>query len=92
MVQRVEIRVPRLLAGLGVAVYLYALLGATATLFYELHHLTGVGFIYYGYSVFKAASFYFGEWHYQWLACLLAGLLVALPWWRYLRSKLGGHS
>ena len=40
----------------AVAVYLYFLLPATATLFYELYHLTHVEVIYWGYSGFKAAG------------------------------------
>ncbi|MBI58066.1 MULTISPECIES: hypothetical protein [Spongiibacter] len=86
-----SIRPTRVLLGVALALYLYALLGATATLFYELYHLTGFGAIYYGYSAFKAAAYYFGSWEYQWLACLLVGALVALPWWRFLRSAIGGR-
>jgi len=86
-----SIRPARVLLGIALALYLYALLGPTATLCYELYHLTGLSAIYYGYSAFKAAAYYFGNWQYQWLACLLVGLLVALPWWRFLRSISGGR-
>lgn len=63
-----------------IAAWLYFLLPATATLFYELYHLTGIGAVYWGYSGFKAASYYFGTWEYQWLACLgVAALILLLP-------------
>ena len=87
----IALRPARVVLGAAIALYLYALLGATATLFYELYHLTGLGAIYYGYSAFKAAAYYFGSWQYQWLACALVGLMVALPWWRLLRRVVGGR-
>lgn len=63
-----------------VAVYLYTLLPATAIVFYELYHLTGMGFIYWGYSAFKAAGYYFGIWEYQLLSCVLIGAaIVVIP-------------
>ncbi|MFT5605563.1 MAG: hypothetical protein ACI9G5_002534 [Paracoccaceae bacterium] len=78
----------RLALGAALAVYLYSLLEPTAWLFYELYHLSGVGFIYYFYSGFKAVAYYFGVWDYQWLACLMAGVLTALPWWEFLKASL----
>lgn len=77
----------RALLGVGVGIFFFALLEPTAWLFYELHHLTGIGFIYHFYSVFKAAGYYFGLWDYQWMACVLAGLLTALPWWEFIKFK-----
>jgi hypothetical protein len=67
-----------LLLGLGLALYLRFLLIPTAVLFYELHHLTGIDFIYWGYSGFKVAGYYFGVWEHQTLACLLAGVALFL--------------
>ena len=68
-----------------VAVYLYYLLPATANLFFELYHLTGIGPVYWGYSGFKAAGYYFGVWEYRLPACVLVFLLILilpLPWRR----------
>lgn len=62
--------------GLALALWLYFLLPATAVMFYELYHLTGVDAIYWGYSAFKAAGYYFGIWPYKLLVCALAGLAV----------------
>jgi hypothetical protein len=71
----------RWLIAAAVGLYLYFLLPATATLFYELYHLTEIGPIYWGYSAFKAAGYYFGTWKYQLLSCLLvAAAIVALPY------------
>ena len=71
-----------------VAAYLYFLLPATATLFYELYHLTHIGPLYWGYSGFKAAGYYFGLWDYREVTCLaLAAALVLLPpAWRTLKG------
>lgn len=71
----------RWLIAAAVGLYLYFLLPATATLFYELYHLTEIGPVYWGYSAFKAAGYYFGTWEYQLLSCLLvAAAIVALPY------------
>ena len=72
-----------------VAGYLYYLLPATATLFYELYHVTDFGPIYWGYSGFKAAGYYFGIWPYHLHACLaVAGAIIILPpLWRNLRGS-----
>ena len=67
----------------AVAAYLYFLLPATATLFYELYHLTGFSPIYWGYGGFKAAGYYLGVYEYRLLACVLAGLacfLIPAAW------------
>ena len=78
----------RWIIAIAVALYLYFLLPATATLFYELYHLTGIGAVYWGYSGFKAAGYYFGAWEYQLLACVVvAGLILFMPSvWRKLRG------
>ena len=75
--------------GIGVGLYLRFLLLPTAVLFYELHHATGLDFIYWGYSGFKIAAYYFGVWEYQTLACIAAGLVfffIAL--WRAARKQV----
>lgn len=58
--------------------YLYFLLPATAVVFYELYHLTGIGPIYWGYSAFKAGGYYFGIWEYQALACVLVSAAIVM--------------
>lgn len=70
----------RLIIAVAVALYLRFLLPATAWLFYELYHLVGVDPVYWGYSLFKAAGYYFGQWPGQTAACLLVALLIATPW------------
>lgn len=66
----------RLIIALLAALYLYFLLPATAVAFYELYHLTEIGAIYWGYSGFKAAGYYFGTWEYRLHTCL--GVAVAI--------------
>lgn len=56
--------------------YLYYLLPITATLFYELYHLTQLGPVYWGYSFFKIAGYYFGAWEYRLLTCVLLFLAI----------------
>lgn len=75
----------RLLIAIGVALYLKFLLLPTAVAFYELHHLTGVDGIYWGYSLFKAAGYYFGVWPYQTAVCIAVAVLIAMPWRRAAR-------
>ena len=82
----------RLVAGALLALYLYVGLGASAVMFYELYHLIKVDFVYYFYSAFKAASYYLPRWPLYPLACVVLGLLVALPWWNFLKSRLGRAS
>ncbi len=81
----------RWIIAIAVVLYLYFLLPTTAVLFYELYHLTEIRHIYWGYSVFKAAGYYFGVWPYQWLACLLVAAVISLlpPIWRALRESGG---
>ncbi|MAT91108.1 MAG: hypothetical protein CME59_00755 [Halioglobus sp.] len=70
----------RWLIAIGVAFYLYFLLPATAAAFYELYHLTHIDAVYWGYSGFKAAGYYFGVWEYRELTCLgLAAAILLLP-------------
>jgi len=69
-----------LIIAIAVVQYLYFLLPATAVLFYELHHLTGVDSIYWGYTIFKAGGYYFGIWPYKLLACAaVAAAIVIIP-------------
>ena len=80
-----------LLWAVAVAIYLKFLLQPTGWVFYELHHLLGVDAVYWGYSVFRGAGYYFGVWEYQNLACLAAGLAVlGVSWWRHQRQKSRG--
>lgn len=65
---------------IALALYLYFMLPATATFFYEVHHLAGIDSIYRGYSIFKVAGYYFGTWPYRLVACIgIAVLTVAVP-------------
>lgn len=82
----------RLIGGVAVAIFLLWCLEPTAWLFYELHHLTGIGPIYYGYSVFRAGGYFLGQSALHVPISLLLGLLVALPWWQGLKSLLGRSS
>ena len=68
----------RWLLALLTGFYLYFLLPATATVFYELYHLTGVEAVYWGYSGFKAAGYYFGVWKYQLVSCIAVTLAIAI--------------
>ena len=63
-----------LLISIAVGLYLKFLLIPTGVLFYELHHATGIDFIYWGYSIFKGAGYYFGVWEYQTLTCVLVSV------------------
>lgn len=65
---------------MAVGLYFYFLLPATAVLFYELYHLTGIGLVYWGYSAFKAGAYYLGVYPYRLLFCVVVALLVvAIP-------------
>ena len=65
---------------IAVALYLYFLLPATAQIFYELYHLTNIGPIYWGYSGFKAAGYYFSIYEYRFEVCLLvAAAIIIIP-------------
>ena len=66
------------IGAIAVALYLYLLLPATAVMFYELYHLTGIETVYWGYSAFKFAGYYFGTWPHQLLACVLVALVIVL--------------
>lgn len=67
-----------LITALAVALYLYFLLPATAVMFYELYHLTGIGPVYWGYSIFKAAGYYLGVYEHRLVLCLLVALIIIL--------------
>lgn len=65
---------------IALALYLYFLLPATADMFFALYHLTHIGPLYWGYSGFKAAGYYFGIYEYRLLACLLlAAAIIVIP-------------
>jgi hypothetical protein len=74
-----------LVVSLLLALWLQFGLQTTAVFFYELHHATGIGWIYWGYSIFKGGGYYFGVWPYQALVSigLGLGLFLILSW----RSK-----
>lgn len=64
-----------------IALYLRFGLAPTATGFYELYHLTLLDPVYWGYSIFKAAAYYFGIWKYQSAACTAVAItIIALAW------------
>lgn len=70
----------RLIIAIIVGLYLYFLLPATAVLFYELYHLTGIEPVYWGYSAFKAGGYYFGIWQHQLLTCVLvSAAIIVIP-------------
>jgi glycerol-3-phosphate acyltransferase PlsY len=70
----------RWIIALAAALYLYFLLPATADMFFALYHLTHIGPLYWGYSGFKAAAYYFGIYEYRLLACLLlAAAIIVVP-------------
>lgn len=77
----------RWMIAIAAALYLYFLLPATAHLFYELYHLTHIGPLYWGYSGFKAAGYYFGVYEYRLAVCLLvaAGIIVIPVLFKKLR-------
>lgn len=78
----------RWIIAIAAALYLYFLLPATASIFYELYHLTHIEPLYWGYSGFKAAAYYFGIYEYRLLVCLLlAAAIIAIP---FLFKKLRG--
>jgi hypothetical protein len=70
----------RWIFAIAVALYLYFLLPATALMFYELHHLTKIDAIYWGYSGFKAAGYYLGVYQYRLLVCVGVGAaIIVIP-------------
>ncbi len=70
----------RWMTAIALALYLYFLLPATADMFFALYHLTQIGPLYWGYSGFKAAGYYFGIYEYRLLACLLlAASIIVIP-------------
>ena len=70
----------RWIVALAAALYLYFLLPATADMFFALYHMTKIGPLYWGYTGFKAAGYYFGIYEYRLLACVLLALaIVAVP-------------
>ena len=70
----------RWIIAIVIALYLYFLLPATAAMFYELYHFTEFGPVYWCYSAFKAAGYYFGIWEYKPIACLaLAAAIIVIP-------------
>ncbi len=77
----------RWIIAIAAALYLYFLLPATAGIFYELYHRTHIEPLYWGYSGFKAAGYYFGVYEYRLAVCLLvvAGFIVIPVLFKKLR-------
>jgi len=70
----------RWIIAVAAALYFYFLLPATADMFFALYHLTHLGPIYWGYSGFKAAGYYFGIYEYRLLVCLLLAVaIIVIP-------------
>jgi hypothetical protein len=70
----------RWIIAVAAALYLYFLLPATADMFFALYHLTHLGPIYWGYSGFKAAGYYFGIYEYRLPVCLLLAVtIIVIP-------------
>ncbi len=77
-----------LLLAMVIVVYLKFLLEPTAWMFYELHHLSGIDAVYWGYSLFRGAGYYFGEWEYQNLTIAGVALaIIAIAWWRGINAS-----
>ena len=75
-----QISTRRWVIAIAIALYFYFLLPATAQIFYELYHLTNIGPIYWGYSGFKAAGYYFSIYEYRLEVCLLvAAAIIIMP-------------
>lgn len=66
------------LIAIALALFLYFLLPATAVAFYELHHLTGLDFVYWGYTGFKFAGYYLSVADNRLAICLGAGVAVLI--------------
>ncbi|MCX2976456.1 hypothetical protein [Candidatus Marimicrobium litorale] len=72
----------QLLVAILLAAYFYLGLPATATLFYELYHVIGIGALYWAYSGFKAAGYFLGAYEYRVPVCLAsAAVIVLVPVW-----------
>ena len=65
-----------LIIAIAVGFYLKYLLIPTGVLFYELHHATGIDFVYWGYSIFKGAGYYFGVWEHQTITCVVVAIAI----------------
>tara|TARA_B110000503_G_scaffold32105_2_gene52167 strand:+ start:64112 stop:64369 length:258 start_codon:yes stop_codon:yes gene_type:complete len=70
----------RWIIAVAIALYLYFLLPATADMFYELYHLTKIDPVYWGYTGFKAAGYYFTVYQHRLLVCLsVAAAIIVIP-------------
>ena len=75
-------------AAVAVGLYLYYLLPLTAVIFYELYHLVEIGAIYWVYSGFKFAGYYFSQWEYRLETSI--GVALVIVWVPYLFRKKPG--
>lgn len=81
----------RLVIAVLAALYLKYLLIPTGVVFYELYHLTKVDAVYWGYTLFKGAGYYFGIWPYQTAVCVLVAMMIAIPWRAGFAYLTGRH-
>lgn len=63
--------------GLATAIFIGFGLEPTAWFFYEISHLLSIGWLYWGYSVFRGLAFVLELYGYQLIAPLAGGLVVA---------------
>jgi hypothetical protein len=77
---------------IGLGLYLKFLLEPTGWLFYELHHFTGIDFVYWGYTVFRGGGHFFNAWEYQEVACVTVSLIVLAVAWLRLGSASTGEA
>ena len=83
-----HVKPSRIVLAIATALYLYAFMEQSAWIFHKLYLVTDIRFFYYLYSLLRATGYYAGQWEYWPLVCTAMGLLVALPWWNYVKSKL----
>lgn len=78
----------RVILALAVGLWLYFLLPATATAFYELYHVINFDPFYWVYGGLKTGGYYFEQWPYRGVACIaVVAILVLTPAaWQKLRG------
>jgi len=67
-----------LLISVLIGTYLKFGLLPTATVFYELHHFTGLDFVYILYSIFKAVGYYLSVWPMHTAVCIMTASIIFL--------------
>ncbi|WP_281645968.1 hypothetical protein [Parendozoicomonas sp. Alg238-R29] len=88
MAGQISLKLP-LAVTIATACYLYFLLPATSSFFFELYHAVEIEFIYWLYSGFKVASVYLPRWEHYELAIIASGCFVGgtMILWRILRHS-----